>query len=260
MTMFRSARAALAGAAVIALAGCASASSTGSTATGSTATGKASSPATADGTATSAGTPSASPGGSLAFPVAVGNTWTYQTVSSVNNEQGLVTNRVLSVTPVPGGRRVTMSSTVVFGQTTKTTQQNYVFYDNGTVGYPVDQVGGLSVLDGSGVLWPNAAALASGQAYHSVLRVRLSSTSSARAANVTVQGGGTQPVTVPAGSYQATVVTMNMVMMVGNFTTTAVVKTWDAPGTGPVKTEETIQAAGKTTLITTESLLTFTKG
>ena len=53
---------------------------------------------------------------------------------------------------------------------------------------------------------------------------------------------------------------VTMVMKVGNFTTTAVVKTWSAPGTGPVKTEELIEAAGRTGLTTTEELLTFTKG
>jgi hypothetical protein len=198
--------------------------------------------------------------GSVPFPVTVGNTWVYQTVSSINNEQGLVTNRVISVTPVPGGRRVTMASTVVFGHTTTTTRHDYLFYSNGKIGYPLSLAGGVSVTGGSGVLWPNAADLASGQAYHSVLRVRLNATSSVVTANVTVQGGGTQSVTVPAGTYQATVVNMSMVMQIGGFTSTAVVKTWSAPGTGPVKTEEVIEAAGNTKVIITEELLTFTKG
>ena len=52
---------------------------------------------------------------------------------------------------------------------------------------------------------------------------------------------------------------MTMVMKVGSFTTTAVVKVWAAPGTGPVKSEELIQAAGKTQLSTTKRLLSFTK-
>jgi hypothetical protein len=259
MSMFRSARAVLAGAAVIALAGCASASSSGGTAAGSATSGGASSPAGSPGTPSATANSSVA-SGSLPFPVAVGNTWTYQTVSSINNEHGIVTNRVLSVTPVPGGRRVTMSSTVVLGQTTKTTQQNYIFYSDGKIGYPVDQAGGVSVVGGSGVLWPNAAELASGQAYHSVLRIRLNTTSSVQTANVTVKGGGTQSVSVPAGSYQATVVDMSMDMMIGGFSSTAVVTTWDAPGIGPVKTEEVIQAGGKTEAITTEELLTFTKG
>ena len=265
MSKYRSARAVLAGAAVIALAGCASAS-TSSPATGgpgtTTAAGATSTPA-AGSTSASPGTPSGqqgalAAGASVPFPVTVGNTWVYQTVTG--NENGSVTNRVMSVTPVPGGRRVTMSSAVALNPHTSTTRLDYMFYADGKIGYPVNQSGGVSVLGGSGVLWPNAAELASGQAYHSVLQVRLNTTGSIQAASVTVQGGGTQAVTVPAGTYQATVVNTTMLMNVGNFTSTVLLTTWDAAGIGPVKTEETIKASGKATVITTEELLTFTKG
>jgi hypothetical protein len=108
------------------------------------------------------------------------------------------------------------------------------------------------------VVWPDAAGLASGRSYHSVRRIRLSS-GQYETANVTVQGGGTASVTVPAGTYQATLVNMTMVTKLSRFTTTAVVKVWTAPGTGPVKTEQLIEAAGKTRLITTEALVSFTK-
>ena len=267
MSMFRSARAVIAGAAVIALAGCASASTSGAAAGGASASGSAasggSSPAGSGSTGTA--TPSATSNsfvanGSIPFPIAVGNTWTYQTVSSINNAHSLVTNKVVSVTPIAGGHRVTMSSTVGLGPSATTTRQNYIFYSNGKIEYPVNQPG-VSVA-GSGVLWPNAAQAASGQAFHSVLRIKLgnSGVGPYEVADVTVQGGGTQSVTVPAGTYQATLVNMTMVTSVGNFTTTAVLKTWSAPGTGPVKTEELIEAGGKTTLTTTEELLTFTKG
>ena len=265
MSMFRSARAVLAGAAVVALAGCASASTSGPAA--SAPAGRAASGAAS--LAGSAGqapaTPSATANsfvanGSIPFPIAVGNTWVYQTISSINNEHGLVTNKVVSVTAITDGHQATMSSTVVLGHSTTTTRENYIFYTNGKIGYPVNGTG-VSVT-GSGVLWPNAAEAASGQAYHSVMRIKLSNAGASQyeIANVTVQGGGTQTVTVPAGTYQATLVNVTMVMKVGNFTTTAVVKTWSAPGTGPVKTEELIEAAGKTELTTTEELLTFTKG
>ena len=260
MSKYRSARAVLAGAAVIALAGCASAS-TPSPASGGTATATGTSSTPAASTTQAAPSATSSPlasGASVPFPVAVGNTWVYETV--YGNGNGLVTNRVMSVTPVPDGRRVTMSSTVTPNPKASTTRLDYMFYADGKIGYPVNESGGVSVLGGSGVLWPNAAELASGQAYHSVLPVRLNTAGPTRAANVTVQGGGTQAVTVPAGSYQATVVNMTMLIHVGNFTSAVLVKTWDAPGIGPVKTEETIKAAGKVTVITTAELLTFTKG
>jgi len=100
--------------------------------------------------------------------------------------------------------------------------------------------------------------VASGRPYHSVLNIKLSS-GQYETANVTVQGGGTQSVSVPAGTYRATLVNMTMVTKVGGFTTTAVMKVWAAPGTGPVKTEQLIRAAGKTQRITTSSLVSFTK-
>ena len=95
-----------------------------------------------------------------------------------------------------------------------------------------------------------------------MLHVRVSNTVPARyeTANVTVRGGGTASVTVPAGTYQATIVDMILAMKVGSFGTSVLVKTWTAPGIGPVKSEVSVLAAGKTEVTTTEELLTFTRG
>ena len=267
MSKYRSPRAVLAGAAVIALAGCSASASTSGTASGSTSsasTASGGSPSVTASAGATSGTPSATSNsfvsaGSIPFPIAVGNTWVYQTLSSVNNTQSLVTNRVLSVAPVPGGHRVTMSETITGGATT---QQTYIFYANGQIGYPVNGANGVSVVGSGGLLWPDAADLASGRVYRSALRVRVSNTISARyeTANVTVRGGGTASVTVPAGTYQATTVDMVLAMKVGSFSTSVLVKTWTAPDTGPVKSEVFVLAAGKTQLTTTEELLTFTRG
>jgi hypothetical protein len=183
----------------------------------------------------------------------------YQTVSSINNEHSLVTNRVVSVAPVAGGHQVTMSETISGGATT---HQTYIFYANGKIGYPVNEANGVSVVGSGGVLWPDAADLASGRDYQSVLRVRVNNPVPAKyeTANVTVRGGGTESVTVPAGTYQATVVDMVLAMKVGSFSTSVLVKTWTAPGTGPVKSQVSVLAAGKTQVTTTEELVTFTKG
>jgi hypothetical protein len=263
MSKHRSARAVLAGAAVIALAGCGASASTSGVASGSTPTGSTTASGSPAATASTGATPSATSNsfvsaGSIPFPIAVGNTWVYQVVSG--NRQSLVTNRVLSVAPVPSGHRVTMSETIS-GAATQTTQETYIFYANGKIGYPVNEPNGVSVLDSGGVLWPDAADLASGQDYRSVLHVRVNSVPpSYKAANVTVRGGGTASVTVPAGTYQATIVDMVLATKVGSFDTSVLVKTWTAPGTGPVKSQVSVLAAGKTQVTTTEELVTFTKG
>ena len=144
---------------------------------------------------------------------------------------------------------------VVLGHSTL---EHYLFYGYGQIGIPVNEAHGVSVVSSNGVTWPDAAGAASGRPYHSVLNIKLSS-GQVKTANVTVQGGGTQSVSVPAGTYRATVVTMTMVSKVGSFTTTAVVKVWTAAGTGPVKTQQVVKAGGKTQLITTSELVSFTR-
>ena len=150
-----------------------------------------------------------------------------------------------------------MSDTVLPGSA-KVTQQ-YVFYDNGQIGFPISQSHGISVISGNGIVWPNAADLAAGKASHSTSKIKLTS-GQFETADITVQGGGTQPVTVPAGTYQATLVNMTIVTHVGSFTTTITIKEWTAPGAGPVKSEEVIKAAGQSQVTTTEALLSFKKG
>ena len=257
MSRYRSARAVLAGAAAVALAGCGSATSTSSAASSNSPSG-----AVSSATGTTSATPAATPGsvvaaGSIPFPVAVGNTWVYQVVTSINNAHALDTKKVIDVTPMPDGHQVTMSDSAGPGAA-DSTLQHYLFYGNGQIGFPVNEAHGVSVVSSNGVTWPDAAGAASGRPYHSVLNIKLSS-GQVKTANVTVQGGGTQSVSVPAGTYRATVVTMTMVSKVGSFTTTAVVKVWTAAGTGPVKTQQVVKAGGKTQLITTSELVSFTR-
>jgi hypothetical protein len=193
---------------------------------------------------------------SIPFPVAVGNTWVYRT--TVGDKTGQTTNRIVSARPVPAGYEVTMSSTTDVAGTATAVQPVYIFYPDGTVGYPVPPIDGVSVV-GGGIRWPDAAGLASGRAYHSVLRILDGQTGQYENANVTVRGEGTTSVRVPAGTYQTSLVDTTIAAKVGGHTTTIEVATWIAQGTGPVQTAVLIQAAGKTELTTTNVLLSFTK-
>jgi hypothetical protein len=257
----RTALAGVAGVAAITLAGCASAASTtGAASTGSTsatASGSASASATtsADATASSAGTT----GASVPFPVAVGNTWIYQAVTSINNAHSLDTKKIVAVAPTAGGREVTMADALTPGTGTGTVTQKYLFYDNGQIGFPISTGHGVTVVSGNGIVWPNAADLAAGKTAHSTSKIKLSS-GQFETADVTVSGGGTQSVTVSAGTYQATLVNMTIVTHVGSFATTITIKEWAAPGVGPVKSEEIIKAAGQSQATSTETLLSFKKG
>jgi hypothetical protein len=274
MSKYGSARAVLAGAAIIALAGCTGVGTATapdvpgqtvqSTSAGTTSEATSAAPVTSARQSTTSITSGRQRGtsksfvkaNSIPFPVAVGNTWVYQTTAS--GETGQTTNRIVSAGPIPTGYEVTMSSTTDVAGTATAVQPVYVFYPDGTIGYPVPAISGVSVAVG-GIRWPDAAGLASGQAYHSVLRILDSQTGQYGNVNVTVQGVGTMSVSVPAGTYQASVVDTTIAGKVDGYTTTVEVTTWIAQGVGPVKTEELIRAAGKTEL-TTNELLSFTKG
>ena len=182
---------------------------------------------------------------SIPFPVAVGNTWVYQTQSG--GQTGRTTNRVVAAGPGSAGFRVTVSSTTDIGGSASTVVPVYTFYPDGTIGYPVPSVSGVPGT-GSDIRWPDAAGLASGKVYHSVLHVQGGS------ADVTVQGTGTTSISVPAGTYRASVVKTTIAAQ-GQ---TVEVTVWIAQGTGPVKIQVLVRAPGGTGL-TTNELLSFTK-
>ncbi len=182
---------------------------------------------------------------SIPFPVALGNTWVYQT--ETGGQTGRTTNRIVGAGPGSAGYRVTVSSTTDVGGSASTVVLVYTFYPDGTIGYPVPRVSGVPGTGGE-VRWPDAAGLASGKIYRSVLHVQDGT------ADVTVQGTGTVSVRVPAGTYRASVV-KTTISMQGQ---TVEVTVWIAQGTGPVKTEVLIRAPGGTGL-TTNELLSFTK-
>jgi hypothetical protein len=261
MGKYSSARVALAGVAAITLAGCGSAASTTGAASTSSPAGSISASASmsasaitsADATASSAGTT----GASAPFPVAVGNTWIYQAVTNVNNAHSLDTKKIVSVTPTTGGRQVTIEDSLIPGSGTVT--QQYLFYDNGQIGFPISSDHGVTVVSGNGIVWPDAADLAAGKVTHSTSKIKLTS-GQFETADVTVQGGGTQSVTTSAGKYQATLVNMTIVAHVGSFTSTITIKEWTAPGVGPVKSQETIKGAGQSPETSTETLLSFKQG
>lgn len=263
----RSACAVAAGAAVIALAGCGTAVSTSDAAGGSPAA-SASAPAaasastspaeTATASATADSGPVVSPA-SLPFPIALGNTWVYQTVAAIDNAHALVTRRVMAVDPVATGHRVTMTEIISSRTAPIAAREDYLFYADGRIGYPLHETGGVWVVSSGGITWPTAADLASGRVYRSTDLVRLINGND-QTADVTVQGGGTSSVTVPAGTYRATLVIMTVTTTLADFTSTAIVKVWTSAQAGPVKSEEFVRAGGKTQLKSTEELVRFAKG
>jgi hypothetical protein len=79
-------------------------------------------------------------------------------------------------------------------------------------------------------------------------------------AHITVQGAGSATVTVPAGSYHATIVDMTMAVTFEGFPVTIEVRTWLANGVGPVKSEATTDESGASHIASVQELTSFTSG
>lgn len=250
--------AALLAASGLALAGCKGSPS---------ASGSSNSSATASATSTagSGGHGSGASGTSLTadYPVAVGNTWVYQTQAS-GLSHGTVTSKMTSVAPVSAGQRVRMRVTSnSAGAKMLTATATYLFHSDGSITVPFTQFSTAKVRIISGrIIWPTTAQLKSRQRLHSrlVVEATILGRQLRIAARVVVRGGGTQAVAVPAGSYRAQVVEETVTEKVDGTLATTKVRTWLAPGVGPVKEQELTSAAGSAGTSSVEVLKSFTRG
>jgi hypothetical protein len=226
-----------------------------SSASGS-ASGSAGKPAASSHTASSARRAAGSAVSFANWPIGVGNTWVYQ-----NSLGGTVTNKMTAVTPVSGGTQVTETNAIDLASGSPTTNTaTYVFHSDGSITYPSSQFGSQVSIRGS-IAWPAQSDIASGQSYHSTLQITLNQGQPvSETAHMTVQGAGTASVTVPAGTYQATIVDMTMAMTVQGIPLSIEVQTWLADGVGPVQSE-VITTAQAVSHVTDElKLQSFSQG
>jgi hypothetical protein len=195
------------------------------------------------------------------FPIAVGNTWVYQSTVPLTGTTGTVTNKVVSVTPVSGGNSVTLSNNDSFVPG-KTTDETYIFHSDGSITYPSSQLGTAATIIKGSLVWPPASAISSGQSDSYTVEIALNNSSLHGTVddNVTVKGDGTATVTVPAGTYSATIVQMTEDYKIEGYNETIVVKTWMANGVGPVQSEAILTAAGRTETVSQLKLKSFTQG
>jgi hypothetical protein len=148
------------------------------------------------------------------------------------------------------------------GGAANTNSSAIIVHSDGSISVPMTTVGDSFKIKSGSVVWPSAAQLASGQPQHDTLvmtMTMLGHTSTIKA-HVVVKGEGTHAVTVPAGSYQATVIDEVMAEKFSGVAITMDIRTWVANGVGPVKTEITSNAAGRTAIVNNEVLKSFTKG
>jgi hypothetical protein len=187
---------------------------------------------------------------SVPFPLAVGSTWVYrQLIGGIVLQK----NKITAIVPTAGGQQVYMGHTY------------YIFHSDGSITLPLNQFKSsgavIKVIRGS-LEWPPASVIASGQPTSSTVTMSASVAGHAldATAHVTVRGDGTQTVTVPAGTYSATVVDMTEALTIFGHTGTIEIKTWVASGVGPVQTEVLSGLAGAQSLASKTVLVSFTRG
>jgi hypothetical protein len=190
-------------------------------------------------------------------PATVGDTWVYA-VSHAGKQQ-TATSKLTAVSPVAGGRQLSIAT----GSPTVTNTSHYVVHPDGSVTIPGFGSGQGNFKVKPGTLgWPSPAQLASGQEFHDNIVVAGSELgmSSTETVSATVKGEGTQSVTVPAGTYSATLMDEVETETVLGHTATLDTKTWLVDGIGPVKTVMTALGGGSASLNETEEMRSFTKG
>ena len=234
------------------------AATTGATTSGGGSTASASAAATSSASQSSVVVGS----GALPFPTTVGDSWTYNNTNGTTSE-----NKIASATQVAAGQQVTMDTTFTDNGTATHESYEYIIEPNGQIALPTSQFAPSSsgvtfkVISG-GIFWPSAAQLASGQPVHTALTMQFTIAGKTQTIteHITSQGQGTQSVTVPAGTYSASVVNVQESAAIDGYNTTIDDKTWLATGVGPVQSELITVDGGKTNLTSKEELVSFVKG
>jgi hypothetical protein len=204
--------------------------------------------------------PSGAPGGtpavaSTVIPAQLGNTWVYAVDSSVLGK-GTETARISAVRPVTGGQRATLSTSLRLAGSTKPFRfsSNFTLGADGSVTFATTSFMGAKLVSGN-VNWPSPAALTPGRPRTSTVTGSFLGFKTTE--RVTITNVGPATITVPAGSYQATLLEQTVTDRSGN---RDVVKSWVVNGIGQVKSVTTVIVKGQRQVSSAEVLTSFTKG
>ena len=200
----------------------------------------------------SGGTPAIA---STVIPAQLGDTWVYAVNSSVLGK-GTETNRISSVTPVAGGQRATLSTSLRLAASKEPFKfaSDFIAGPDGSIKFASTSFMGAK-LASANVNWPSPAALTPGRPRTSTVTGSFLGIKTTE--RVTVSEVGPAAVTEPAGSYQATLLEQTVTDQAGGRT---VIKAWVVNGIGEVKSETTVIVKGQHEVSNVETLTSFTKG
>jgi hypothetical protein len=211
--------------------------------------------------------PAKSPGASASvpFPVAVGDTWTYRLEMVGQPVPSVLVRKITGITPVPGGQRVTLAITTYSPDGVPTTiHQDYLFGTDGSISFSPGSITSLmSPANVGNVIVPPLSVVNSGRPVTWPVKmppVKLAGRKISTHGRITVQGGGTASVTVPAGTYRVTVVNMTIKTATSGFDKPMVTvqRMWFAPHVGMVGQEIIAAISGSRQVVSTEKLQSFT--
>ena len=236
--------AALAGLSCLAVAGCAASQGAALTAGGQ--------PGSHGASGAPGGTPAIA---STVIPAQLGDTWVYAVNSSVLGK-GTETNRISAVRPVAGGQRATLSSSLRLAASKEPFKfaSDFIAGADGSIKFASTSFAGAK-LASANVNWPSPAALTPGRPRTSTVTGSFLGIKTTERVAVTEVGPAT--ITVPAGSYQATLLEQTVTDRAGGRT---VIKAWVVNGIGEVKSQTTVIVRGQHEVSNVEALTSFTKG
>ena len=204
--------------------------------------------------------PSGIPGGtpaiaSTVIPAQLGDTWVYAVDSSALGK-GTETARISAVKTAAGGQRVTLSSSLRLAGSKAPFRfaSEFTAGADGSVKFGSTSFMG-SRLASANVNWPSPAALTPGQPRTSTVTGSFLGFKTTE--RLTVTEVGPAMVTVPAGSYRATLLKQTVT---DGSRSQEVVRSWVVNGIGQVKTETTVIVKGARTVSAVQALTSFTKG
>jgi hypothetical protein len=189
------------------------------------------------------------------LPAQLGNTWVYAVDSDILGK-GTETARISAVKAVPGGQRATMALglTLAGSKAPLRFTAEFTEADDGSITFASASILGAR-FPATNVNWPSPAALIPGQPRTAA--ITSSFLGSRTPERVTLLEVGQAMVTVPAGSYQATLLQQTATDGKGDKN---VIKSWVVNGIGQVKTETTVIVNGKPFASTVQELMSFTRG
>ena len=204
--------------------------------------------------------PSGAPGGTPAIastmiPAQLGDTWVYAVDSSVLGK-GTETARISAVTPVAGGQRATLLTSLRLAGANRPFRfaSHFIAGADGSVRYVSTSFMGAK-LASANVNWPGPGTLTPGRPHTSTMTGSFLGFKTTE--HVTITEVGPATITVPAGSYQATLLEQTSTDGAGG---RSVVKSWVVNGIGQVKTVTTVIVKGVRQVSSVQTLTSFTKG